>query len=806
MKEKMGRSGPLTETDLELLGYHVVELATDENLRKVGLSPPGRGRCHLFTARAQAGIGESIHAFAYLLSDAREQDAHDLERAISSGMLAKTLGASETYVVVPNSLLGKPMLKPLGRLKVRPRAYENLMWEKIQSEVSEYMKGLQQRTEYHQKGGVYVEPSFKGAVDVPPTECYVPPTERLYHFLSGKGQEEDGVVVIRGDATLGKTTLARKVAHTLSQNWDNLKVVPVLLERETWSALAERSREQRITNLWDIVSVALEHDLHGRGPAGTLLRREDLFRRILRQGYAALIFDGFDELPKMGGMAAMSPMDNFQWLSEVASDSSARIVVTTRSAFWDREMAEGAVPANRIWDLVHFSKDNAYKYFGLFFKDKPGGAAKNKQAKKMYVGLEQGMHQQTGREFINSPVCVAMIADHVEKGGDTPQLEEKRHPVRPFLMAILNREMTRQKIQVGAGALYEAFEEIATEPGGNFTLDDIACVCAEEISEGDLLKMVDHAFIRRVGDRTPGAFEFKEDFLANHMKASYVHRLLMDLDSDPPILVSKCLGKDRGVQECIDREADGSGLLTDHLAGFLDVGDLEFLARVHGLCGNSRRILQLKSFLFHVTAKAVSSRMSGASRKDRADKVLSLLGGDKERKVVSAISVQGVVGDISIDGWKIVDSRFVDLNLTKCAGSRLHFERCRFDGGLGLARARQCEFVHCDADEQAKLTISEHNAMRVTDEDIREYLKITLGRFAHRHFRTISTDEWATGRTKGIENRFGLLGLMVRSNFAEIDRGRIKVKAFADLREFMENNRIRGSVQEIFDAMRAKAR
>ena len=791
MNRKTSRSGPLTQDDLELLGYHAVEEIAPSKLGEIGLSPDGG--CRLFSALAQAGIGESLHAFAYLRADARGQDAQGLEKAIASGTLERALGVSDTYVVAPSSILNRPMLKPLGS---RPRAYEDLMWGKIQSEVSEYMDGFQRMTKHLQEGVLYVEPSFKGGANGRPTE-------RLREFLSGKGREEDGVIVVRGDAGLGKSTLAAKVAHALSDDWHNHKVVPILLRRATWQALVERSRERHITNLWDIVSLALEQNLQGQGVAGALMKREYLFKRILRQGYAALIFDGFDELPKMGGESAVSPGDNFRWLSEVALDSSARIILTTRPAFWEREMGETAGQDSRIWDLVPFSKENAYEYFTRFFDGKPDSATKINNAKQIYSELEKSVPPHTDGEFINLPICADMIAEHVEKGGKVSKIGESPSPaIQNFFMGILEREMIRQQIKVNTDALYRAFQEIAIAYE-IFPLDDIVCTDAlmsEKISDDEISRMREHAFIRLNRSVSGEMFQFKGDFLANHLKASYVYRLLMDLDSDPNPLISKCR-EDRGMRECIEREADGGSQMTDHLVGLFGIADLGFLTEVHGQCGNDKRLFQLKSFLFHVIAKAVPMRMQGKSRKEYADEVLSLLGGDKEEKRVSGLSVLGPVGDISIDGWEITDSHFVNLSLTKCKGNRLHFANCQFKGSLSLGGA-QCQFLNCKSDVESGLVISQHSDMKFTDDDIRVCLRITLGRFWHQNVRTISMDEWKTGRTKGIEERFSLLDLMLRFNFVCEKRHRLEVQAIADLREFMENNRLRGSVREIFDAMK----
>ena len=78
----------------------------------------------------------------------------------------------------------------------------------------------------------------------------------------------------------------------------------------------------------------------------------------MRQGYIAFIFDGFDELRN----PQLPPRDNFAWLGDIAQDSSARLMVTARTSFWEREVGTPEIQ-HKILKLEPFNKDNARKYF-----------------------------------------------------------------------------------------------------------------------------------------------------------------------------------------------------------------------------------------------------------------------------------------------------------------------------------------------------------------------------------------------------------------------------------------------------------
>ena len=782
-KEKPGKSGPLTQADLELLGYHkITPLQTT-------------GQFRLFVARTRAGIGEAAHAFVYPLTTAQEHDISQVEKMVAANVLGRDQGVSETYVVIPKGLQIRP--KPgQGNLVV----YEDLMWEKIQADFSEYMEEFQQSTETLLRGVSYVEPSFSdGKAEG------VSPTEYLHSFLSGK-EEEEGIVVVQGGAMFGKTTLAASVAGKLSQDWKRFRVVPVLLRGQTtWRDLAERSRDREIDNLWDMLSLALV--LTG-GPAhqggeGLLLKKEELFRRIMQQGYVALIFDGFDELPKVRG-ARISPRDNFEWLSGVAANSSARILVTTRPTFWEREVGDAA--SRRPLDLAPFNESKAYQYFDKYFEAVPGNGEK---AKNMYQNLLRGVPSGNEDNFVKLPACARMVADYVKNGGTVPLTggRDQQSMLRGFLMEILERERQRQQISIRAEDLHRAFEEMAVSFNGEFARFDLECVLPQGIDGGDLDKIPDHAFI----DSSAGKFRFRQDFLTHYLKACHVHRLLMESPNGRDIVED--FRNDGDLRDLINEESDGGGQLAERVSDFLDMEDLKKLGDVHSRI-NAPDGHPLKSFLFHVIAKTVVARMKDASRSDRAKSILLLLGGDVESGggKVSNLFVQGEVSDISLGGWAIARSHFSNLRLAQCGTKGPHFIGCRFRGAFdwgsvkfGLENFEDCKPL----DQEAQLWMSQITG-HDTDEDIRNYMRSVLERFwAANNIRNIDSMRWKTGITRKIEERFDLLDTMRRADFIEeaMHGRRLKVKgdSIGYLRDFLENGAIRGSVRRIFDAMKKKA-
>ena len=772
----------MTKADLELLGYHNIE------------SLPAAGQFRLFLARTRAGIGETAHAFVYPLTTARERDIREVQKVITSGELEKSKGISETYVVIPERLQLRPNL---GSSKARVRVYEDLMWDKIQADLSEYMEGFQ--SENLLRGVPYVDPSFSdgGAAGVSPAKS---PTEYLHSFLSGK-EGREGIIVIQGNAMFGKTTLAESVAWKLSQDWKQFRVVPVLLKGQaTWRDLAEGARGREIENLWDILSLVLKQGgLVHEGREGLLMQREELFRRIMQQGYVALIFDGFDELPKVRG-ARISPRDNFEWISGVAKDSSARILVTTRPDFWDREV--GNVSGHVSLMLAPFDQEKSREYFNKYFEDVPENAEK---AKEMYASLIHRIPSETENSFVHLPACARMVADYVQNGGKVPLTggSDQQSKVRGFLMEILERERLRQQISIRAEDLHRAFEEMAVSYNGEFELSDLKYVVDIDIDE--CAKIPDHAFVEKFSD---GKFRFRQDFLTHYLKASYVHRRLMESSNGQS--TEEKVRKDGDLRRLICDEAEGDSQLIERVTDFLDLEDLGKLGDDHSHIKDPQN--HLKSFLFHVIAKTVIMRKKNASRSELAEIILSLLGGCAKSRVVSNLFVQGEIRGISLGGWRITNSCFSNLRFAQCGNDGPRFVKCLFEGNFdqGNIKFNLENFEQCaPLNQEAQLWMGQIAGRGDTDDDIVKYMRIVLGRFCTaNNIRIIDKMRWKTKITKQVEERFALLDIMLRVGFIEetMHGRRLKVTgdSIGDLRDFMDNGFLRGNVRRIFDAMKEK--
>ena len=768
-----GRSGPLSRTDLAFLGY------TDIHQHKsvdFGL----RDRCRVFDGTVEAGVAQPRHWFIYLLADATNADIHDAARAVAGPMFEE----EDIFVVIPKSLQGRKAIKDDFDAK-QLRIFEDLMWERIRREFNPYMVNLGAQLRDLKAGIPYIEP----VVVRHDNDGTIQPIKHFLDFFSGDA--DGGIAVVKADAGFGKTTLAVMVAHELVQQWEKLRVIPLLFTgKASWPELATSSHSAG--GLWELLSRALElQDLHFP------LSEETIFTRILRQGYIAFIFDGFDEIRQTD----LTPSANFGWIGGISENSNAHVMVTARNSFWDREIGASVEIPHQILDLRPFDDNCAREYFRKKFNQDENRVREGMQIRRHLTSSPTHLH------FVDLPSCAAMIADHIDNGGSSPIHiggGSSSGVIDRFFTDILDRERERQGISLDVESTKDILSEVATSYSDGFPLDVIADL-AEEFPLTELHALRDHAFLAPVSRDSEGLFRFRHEFLFHYFRTCRIRSVLAEDSRD----FLKTFRGDRELRNMIYSEADGRGQLSDQLAAMSDDLTMERYIQLHQM--ETKAVPegdhQLKSFLFHVVAKIVALRYPGQSRADRCQEVLSLLGATG--RSISRLSIEGPVVGMSFKGWTVKQSRFKDLALGGSDVDDLCFSGCSFLGELELQTGHTPVFQHCSSQDGAELVIdrlqmSEDAPSTITPDKVRDHLKFVLrSRFRPRnHFRTVHLSEWKTGRTTAIEERYELLRHLREEGLVIVEihqRVRVAAAEIGHIRDFIDNGVMRGKVTAVYD-------
>ncbi|MBI5903872.1 MAG: hypothetical protein HZB84_10370 [Deltaproteobacteria bacterium] len=243
---------------------------------------------------------------------------------------------------------------------------------------------------------------------------------------------------------------------TLAKNASTYHLIPIYVESQHWSKL----QLDGVDELWDIISNSLSQF------STSLHVTEELFRHMLQHGLLCFIFDGFDELCGHRRFP-LSAADVLNQLARIAQDSDARMILTTRTLYWESEIANK--PSNvRMEQLAPFNTQQAKGYFAKHF---PGDIVQRDRAFSLYQNLQKRVQPPTVEGglssrnlFINLPVCVNMVAECVKLGAVTDSAYQfKQGIVRGFLDLICEREQVRQGLLATAGEQLLAFEELAIE-------------------------------------------------------------------------------------------------------------------------------------------------------------------------------------------------------------------------------------------------------------------------------------------------------------------------------------------------------
>lgn len=249
------------------------------------------------------------------------------------------------------------------------------MWRRVEQLFADYLNWIKDHIEI-QKAENYIEPQ----VCVGGDDTKMVGLNGLRKKLHPESGDKNGVVVVQGDAGVGKTALTTKIAGDLIQS-SQRKFIPLLiLGSENWRELIGRVRE--ITNLGEILMELLKAST-AHGGIDFPLQEPEQFTRIWQLGYFTFIFDGFDELTKSGEAMQLTPQDNINWLIDLSKNSNARILLTSRPSFWKREISEESDMLH-IFDLKLFTSENVKSYFDGYFHKKGNGNPLAKKAKDIY--------------------------------------------------------------------------------------------------------------------------------------------------------------------------------------------------------------------------------------------------------------------------------------------------------------------------------------------------------------------------------------------------------------------------------------
>lgn len=758
--------------DIEILGY-------SNPKKKENKSFSDQWDC--FDATAVAGLENIDTTFIYLKSSCSIDGAREAAKKLSPGYKVVIVRPASHRMSMSNltSIFGKD---------AQFHFHEDLIWSKIESIFSEYVQSL--------------------GASIVPEKYYIPPrsdtpdfgdnvAEYLLDYLAGKKHRiQENLLVVSASAGVGKTTLARWLVSALAKRIRKTQVIPVYVESSHWGRLHLES----VDELWEIIDNSL------RTFSNSIRLTEELFDYALKEGYLVFLFDGFDEL--CGRKTSNFDPNNVlsRLLDFVSDDSNARMLLTTRTLYWDAEIK--APPSNiHIERVLPFNSQQAKGYFSKYFsKD----LTTRSKAAGIYKKLVEGSHMPRDEggpraQFVNLPLCVNMIAEYVKQGGTQIKAGGSRQILEQILLAICEREVVRKTLLTRAADQLNGLQEIAISyeisVNPEFELDMLEAVGFDAL---DISKLIDHPLLRT---GTDGRYKFNYDFLAPYLRALYIASVIVNQSKNPS----------DDLWRLMMSEANGKGFLLEHLISLLEPENVSDISGVSRLVPQNRR--EAKSFLIHLAQALLDEDPNIVTGKDRANSLFNIIQGDtysKNNEVLN-LYITGPLEKLDLDGATFRSCVFHDVSFKKCKVSdNTKFIDCTFSGNLELEPRDNWDLViseNCTLHFPTNLIWAEMHDQPISsnEEYLKDAMRLALSKFWHngRLKASIRKEYWKKGTLghsvycKPILESMLKVGLVQSIMISNVSEGGLAFnkESIPDLQRFMDNQQLSGQIKEVYDVL-----
>lgn len=747
---------------LELLGYSDVELVTSNE------------NADVYGARLTAGIEDHPAQFIYVKTRANRSELAKLpvNRAVP------------IFFVTPESSSLKPedaaSLFPETRTKLF--RLDDLIWTRISGAFKEYVSGL--------SSGIVVEPHFvQPRSDSPTSE----PDKEIVDFLSGRSTKyaNGTILALRAPAAVGKTTLSRMVVQRLLQGKDQYRVIPVYVESSHWTQL----RLESINDLWEVVRNSLMRF------APNLVMSRSIFEAALKTGYIAFIFDGLDELCGRRDMT-LSAADVVDELATIADGTNARILLSTRTAYWDSEISRTWANLSKL-DLAPFNRQQALSYFSRRFSN---DLQKQQQSKTLYQRVSDASLNPltpggSRMQFANLPACVNLIADIVDRGAsDDITIRSPQKIAETMLAFLCGRDKQRKALTTSPQTQLFAFATLAASRPMDHGPYAVELLEATGFDKSDVVRLVDHPLVRM---KSATEFEFVYEFLDPFFKALFLNAYLTKAETviaDDAILL-------------MEGNANGKTAIVEHLVGMnaeLSTSDCVTHARELG-----KTSPLAACFMLHVAYALADAEKLG--HQERAS-LLAKASTSHASNTVERLTLLGSFQRLDLRGITFLSCTFQNCSLIDCSvDSSTKVSNCVFMGDISLGDPQRAEdwrtisSANNQADTRASVVVSMFlDPSNDRNRDVLlDVFSLGLAKFWHsgRPKRTIDKENWKRGiLAQSPLCELVLQGFIKSGLLEDIEISGTKSGGYAidpdslsDVQKFMDSRALSGKVAAAFD-------
>ena len=614
---------------------------------------------------------------------------------------------------------------------------------------------------------------------------------------------EGSLSILIGEPGQGKTYGTQYIISSLKNS------IPIYINSTQW----EKLTEDDLSSIWKTIV----HSLGYYGVATDWIKDcEYLFLKVmLKAGIFVLIFDGFDEYI-LRNNGKVDPVQAINVLWALASESEAKILVTTRTSFWeDIEKSKEINTQVSVYEILPFDQNRANNYFKKRFND---NVTKVKSANNLYMGLSK----KAGENFVGRGFIIYLIADICEDAISASENAsiENIDIIEGLIIKLCKREEFRQQLPINSEQQVKVFREMSRwlALDQKITQDFMESILKESINgitDKNIYRLLsqdrksrgklnDHPLLRRDSN----GWNFKHEQIYMNILADEVIHLLK---INEPLAID--------VQNRFPFVLDLARCIYEHIEGAMKTEDkitLKLKEIISTLLSVNKHIdfNKIERYLVTVIALlAVNKTLAreGTERKERSEVLYSLF----PNKKIDGVAFLGTIGSFDFRGRTISNSYFNQAVWARCVfDEKTTLINCRVNGGRVESSENYglINFADCVLDEAASSVINTQQIVskkrKYDNNDLERDVKQLLNKFLAKGGSVIKTVSEADLRRGQIENsphgsiiieKFKMK-LLNKHTLASVSEHAYNIKdtAKSSLGYYAINNVFTGSIQEMY--------
>jgi hypothetical protein len=486
------------------------------------------------------------------------------------------------------------------------------------------------------------------------------------------------LAIVLAEAGQGKTYMSRHLVGQLAETYST--VFPIFVASSQWRGLTlddQRSPFKTITHSFRHFGAAINW-VEGH--------EEEFLKITLSADIFRIVFDGFDEFV-LRNRGEAQPTEVLEALATLARDTGSRIIITSRTSFWDTNLPEEAQKFVEKTHCYHylikaFDANHAANYFRKNLTKKP----EQDRALDLFRRLMSESKDLTGRGFV-----LNLLADLVQKDSRPDHMPAAADGTLAWLLYNLcERETLRQQLPFDAQTQLQIFKTFAKEIAeGAAATTSFLRLCMQTVCESLHLKNIEqaleafksHPLLRKPRDQDTWAFSQEQIMIG--LLALQIH--------DWNELATKAFLEKATLEP--ERIHDLGSLAVDLLGPKLDTNAKAVRVRqiIEKLSIGWRDAFQPGYVipegrrLAGVIALLAVERLlpQGSSHRERAQMLLSLCGD----RAISNLFLSGTISRYDFKGMTIDSCLFDRVTWINCDfDDNTVFQSCKFHGGVPAER------------------------------------------------------------------------------------------------------------------------